>query len=111
MVTGTELAHEPKSARARFIDGLSSRSGCTVEASMLAPMLFLGCAGLLLLVAAPLLARFVVGVNGDPVGLRLILWAVAVVLLVLALLVRPHDDRTAVFPPSPDQVDSAALER
>jgi hypothetical protein len=78
---------------------------------MLVLMLILGVGGLLLLFTAPFLARLVVGSDGDPVGLKRILWVVAAVLLALAIIVRPHDTRTAAFPPTPDQVDSANAAR
>lgn len=78
---------------------------------MLALMLLLGGLGLLLLFTAPLIARVVVGGQGDPIGLKRILWVVAAVLLFLAVLLRPHDTQTAAFPPSPDQLDSLRAER
>ena len=74
---------------------------------MLGLMLLLAGVGLALLFTAPALARLAVGHAGDPVGLRRILQVVAVGLLLAALLVRPHSDKTAVFPPPPDAVDSA----
>jgi hypothetical protein len=75
---------------------------------MLGPMLLLGGLGILLLFAAPVLARLVVGGAGDPVGLKRIFWVVAAILILGAVIVRPHSDETAAFPPAPDQVDSAS---
>jgi hypothetical protein len=75
---------------------------------MLGLMLLLGGVGLLLLFGAPVLARMIVGRDGDPVGLKRIFWVVGAVLILLAVVVRPHSDATAVFPPPPDQVDSTA---
>lgn len=69
------------------------------------PTLTIGLAalGLGLLLGAPLLARLALG-RRDPVALTRILQAVAIVLLLGALLVRPHNPETAAFPPSPDEV-------
>ena len=78
---------------------------------MLIAMLMLGGLGLLLLLGAPLVARLVVGAEGDPVGLKRILWVIAAALLLLALLARPHSDQTAAFPPSPDQREPANAAR
>ena len=74
---------------------------------MLLLMLVLGGLGLLLLFTAPLLARLAVGAKGDPVGLKRIIWVVAAALLLIAVVIRPHSDETAAFPPSPDQVDGS----
>jgi hypothetical protein len=79
----------------------------TRKAAMLGLMLVLGGLGIILLFTAPLLARLAVGANGDPVGLKRIIWVVAAVLLLIAIVIRPHSDETAAFPPSPDQVDSS----
>jgi hypothetical protein len=65
-------------------------------------MIVLGMAGVVLLLAAPFLARFVSGRRGDPTGLTRILQIVAVALLVGALLVRPYHRETAAVPPPPD---------
>ncbi len=67
-------------------------------------MLGLGALGIVLLLAAPLMARLVVGRGGDPGGATRIFQVLAVILLVVALLVRPHQDETAAFPPPPDAV-------
>jgi hypothetical protein len=75
---------------------------------MLGPMLLLGGVGIVLLFAAPALARLAVGSTGDPVGLKRIFWVVAAILIVAAVIVRPHNDETAAFPPGPDQVDRAS---
>lgn len=66
--------------------------------------LMIGLAGLgvVLLLAAPLLARLIVGRQGDPAGATRIFQGVGVVLLVAALIFRPHQDETAAFPPPPD---------
>src|SRR5690606_16690836 len=62
------------------------------------PTLTIGLAvvGLALLFGAPLLARLVLR-RADTVALTRILQAVAVVLLLGALLVRPHNPETAAF--------------
>ena len=78
---------------------------------MLIAMLLLGGLGLLLLLGAPLLARLVVGAEGDPVGLKRIFWVIAAALLLLALLARPHNDQTSAFPPSPDQREGTSPAR
>jgi uncharacterized membrane protein YtjA (UPF0391 family) len=59
-------------------------------------------AGLLLFLAAPLIARAVVGSAGDPVGITRILQVIGVLLMVVALVFRPHSPDTAAFPPPPD---------
>lgn len=64
--------------------------------------------GLVLLFAAPLLARLLMR-GGEPVALTRGIQLFAAALLVIALLVRPHNPDTAAFPPSPDQ--EAADER
>lgn len=68
----------------------------------MALMLGLGVLGIALLLAAPFIARLIVGRNGDPAAATRILQLLAVVLLVAALLFRPHQDETAAFPPPPD---------
>lgn len=70
-------------------------------------MLMVGLAvlGIAILVAAPLVARIVMGRGRDPKGLTFVLWAVGAALLVAALLVRPASDETSAFPPPPDMVD------
>ena len=65
-------------------------------------MIGLAALGIARLLAAPLLARLVVGRGGDPGGATRIFQVVAVVLLVVALLIRPHQEETAAFPPPPD---------
>lgn len=65
-------------------------------------MMVLGVLGVALLLAAPLLARLVVGRDGDPGGATRIFQIIAVVLLIAALLFRPHQDETSAFPPPPD---------
>lgn len=61
--------------------------------------------GLVLLIGAPALARLVVGREGDPGGLTRIFQGIAVILLLVALLVRPHQEETAAFPPPPDMTE------
>ncbi|HEX6069109.1 MAG TPA: hypothetical protein VFZ18_04780 [Longimicrobiaceae bacterium] len=65
-------------------------------------MIGLGILGIALLLAAPLLARAVIGREGDPTGLTRIIQGLAVVLLIIALVFRPHRSETAAFPPPPD---------
>lgn len=65
-------------------------------------MIVLVAAGIALFIGAPLVARLVVGREGDPVGTTRIIQVVAVILLIGALFLRPHSDETAAFPPPPD---------
>jgi hypothetical protein len=58
--------------------------------------------GLVLFLAAPLIARAVVRGRGDPVGITRILQVVGVILMFAALIFRPHSPDTAAFPPPPD---------
>ena len=69
-------------------------------------MLGLGALGVALLLAAPYMARLIVGRGGDPAGTTRIFQLLAVILLVAALLFRPHQDETAAFPPPPDAPSS-----
>lgn len=71
-------------------------------------MLILIAAGLALFLAAPVLGRLIVGRQGDPVGVTRIVQVVAVVLMVSALVFRPHRDDTAAFPPPPDLMGDSA---
>jgi len=64
--------------------------------------------GIVLFLAAPFVARAVGGRGSDPVGLTRILQVVAVVLMIGALLIRPHSDETAAFPPPPDLMEDSA---
>lgn len=68
----------------------------------MALMIGLGGLGVLLLLTAPFLARLIVGRDGDSAGYTRIFQVLAVVLLVAALLFRPHQNETAAFPPPPD---------
>lgn len=61
--------------------------------------------GLGLLIGGRLIARAVVGRDGDPMGLTRILWVLGALLLIAALIVRPHSDETAAFPPPPDVME------
>lgn len=70
-------------------------------------MLGLVGAGILLFFAAPLISRALVR-GGDPTGLARIIQVVAVILMVVALVFRPHSDETAAFPPPPDLMDEPA---
>ena len=74
---------------------------------MFGVMLALVGLGIVLFLAAPLIGRLIVGREGDPVGITRVVQVIAVVLMVGALLIRPHSDETAAFPPPPDMVDSA----
>lgn len=65
----------------------------------------LGVLGLVLLFTAPLLARLIMR-RGEAVALTRGLQLLAAVLLLLALLVRPHNPETAAFPPSPDEMEN-----
>lgn len=67
-------------------------------------MFILIAAGLALFLAAPVIGRLVVGREGDPVGVTRIVQVIAVVLMVVALVFRPHRDETAAFPPPPDMM-------
>lgn len=65
-------------------------------------MIILGVVGIALFLAARLIARIVVGGNGDPTGLTRVIQGVAVILVVVALVFRPYQEETAAFPPPPD---------
>ena len=65
-------------------------------------MISLGVGGVALLLAAPFLAKLIVGREADPTGLTRVIQGVAVILLVVALVFRPHQEETAAFPPPPD---------
>lgn len=65
-------------------------------------MLALGLGGGALLFGAPILARLLVGKEGDPVGTTRVLQAIAIVMLIAALFIRPHSSETSAFPPPPD---------
>lgn len=65
-------------------------------------MLALGIIGALLLLGGSTVARLVVGRDGDPVGLTRIFQVAGILLLLIALLLRPHSDETSAFPPPPD---------
>ena len=68
-------------------------------------MIGLGVVGILLLLTAGRLAKLIVGKDADPMGLTRILQGLAVVLLIVALVFRPHQNETAAFPPPPDAVE------
>lgn len=72
---------------------------------MLLPMIVLTVLGVMLLLSAPWLARTVMGEGSDPVALTRILQATAVLLLLIALLVRPWNPATTAFPPPPDAAE------
>lgn len=65
-------------------------------------MLALGIGGGAILFGAPILARLLVGREGDPVGITRVLQVIGIALLVGALFARPHREDTAAFPPPPD---------
>jgi hypothetical protein len=75
---------------------------------VLLPMIALIATGLLLLIGAPLISRIVRGRGTDTVGLTRILQAVAIVLLVVALVIRPRNIETSAVPPPPDSVEEPA---
>lgn len=54
--------------------------------------------GLLLLFAAPVLARLIIR-DRDPVALTRMIQAFAIILLVVALLVSPRSPESTAFPP------------
>jgi hypothetical protein len=66
---------------------------------MLELMIALGTLGLLLLFGGPLLARWVLRGSRDPVGMGRLLQLVGILLLVAAVMLRPHNPATAAFPP------------
>ena len=72
------------------------------RSTLLQIMIVLALAGIVLLVAAPLIARLVVGRGGDPTGLKRILQVIAAGLLIGALFARPYNRDTTAVPPPPD---------
>ena len=74
---------------------------------MLGLMLILIAAGIALFLAAPVIGRLVAG-GGDPVAVTRIVQVLAVLLMLVALVFRPHRDDTAAFPPPPDLVADSA---
>lgn len=66
-------------------------------------MLLLVVVGVVLLLTGPLLARWM-GRAEDAAGLGRIIQVVGVVLLVAALLVRPHNPENTAFPPPPEEL-------
>jgi len=64
-------------------------------------MVVLGALGILLLVGAPFAGHLLGRTGRDAVGLTRILQVVGIVLLVLALLVRPYNPTTRAVPPPP----------
>ena len=64
-------------------------------------MIGLAIVGIALLLTAPLVARAVIGREGDATGLTRLIQGLAVVLLIIALVFRPHRSETAAFPPPP----------
>jgi hypothetical protein len=64
-------------------------------------MVVLGSLGILLLVGAPFAGHLLSRTGRDVVGLIRILQVVGIVLLVLALLVRPYDSTTRAIPTPP----------
>jgi uncharacterized membrane protein YdcZ (DUF606 family) len=69
---------------------------------MLVLMLLLVLAGLALLLGGPLLARLYTR-GEDATGLARILQGVGILLLIAALLVRPHNPENSAFPPPPEE--------
>lgn len=65
-------------------------------------MVVLAVAGIALLLGAPLIARVIAGRGNDPIALTRLLQAVAVVLLIAALLLRPSNPETSAVPGPPD---------
>ena len=74
---------------------------------MLGLMLSLIAVGIALFLAAPVIGRLV-GSSADPVAVTRIVQVLAVLLMFVALLFRPHRDDTAAFPPAPDLVADSA---
>ena len=82
---------------------------------MLTAMLMLGGMGLVLLAGAVPIARWIgpwiVPRMYDPVGFARLLQAAGIALLLLAILVRPHNPETAAFRPPPESAISLGARR
>lgn len=71
----------------------------------MALMIALGLIGVILILGAPAIARVAGPRFGDPVPITRILQVVGIIFLLAAILLRPHSDETAAFPP-PEAIDS-----
>jgi len=69
-------------------------------------MIILSVAGIALLLAAPFLARLILGRRRDPVALVRMIQVIGAALLVAALFSRPYNRETSAVPPPPDAPDS-----
>ena len=65
----------------------------------MALMIALGTIGIVLILGAPALVRLTNQRFGDAVPLTRMIQVVGIVFLLLAILLRPHSDETAAFPP------------
>ena len=75
---------------------------------MLLPMVVLAVAGIALFVAAPLIARVLMGRKRDNIALTRILQVIGVAMLIGALFLRPYNPDTTAIPPPPDMPDPRA---
>jgi hypothetical protein len=78
---------------------------------MLELMIVFGVLGLLLFCGGPVLARWIVKDARDPMGTARVLQLVGILLLVIAVVLRPHNPATAAFPPPQGVADRASTER
>lgn len=77
---------------------------------MLEMMITFGVLGLLLFCGGPLLARWMLKDVPDPMGLGRLLQLLGVMMIVIAVVSRPHNPTTAAFPPQ-DRVESTTTDR
>ena len=77
---------------------------------MLEMMITFGVLGLLLFCGGPLLARWMLKDSPDPVGLGRLLQLLGVLMIVIAVVSRPHNPATAAFPP-PERAESTTADR
>lgn len=69
---------------------------------MLEAMFVFGALGLLLFFGGPWIAQWIRRETPDPLGIGRVLQLAGMLLLVAAVLFRPHDPATVAFPPPPD---------